>query len=103
MQKLPENWGPLVTNKLQFGTEVALFSQDQWKDIGKAQRTHAKYQLVNLLDLLHCCLESTVRVKDAPVNKRLENYEKIKIETKGWPHSKEHKKRLVHCVEHKHK
>ena len=32
---MPENWGPLVTNKLQFGTEVALFSQDQWKEIGK--------------------------------------------------------------------
>ena len=35
VQKLPENWGPLVTNRLQFGTEVALFSQDQWKEIGK--------------------------------------------------------------------
>ena len=32
---MPENWGPLVTNKLQFGTEVALFSQDQWKEIGE--------------------------------------------------------------------
>ena len=35
VEKLPENWGPLVTNRLQFGTEVALFSQDQWKEIGK--------------------------------------------------------------------
>ena len=63
---------------------------------GKILVRHAKYQLVNLLDLLNRCLESTVRVKDAPVNKRLENYEKIKIETEGWPHSKEHKKRLIH-------
>ena len=37
VQKLPENWGPLVTNRLQFGTEVALFSQDQWKEIGKTK------------------------------------------------------------------
>ena len=93
MQKLPENWGPLVTNKLQFGTEVALFSQDQWNDIGKA-----RIKSDNRQTLHHRCLESTVRVKDAPVNKRLENYENIKIETEGLPHSKDHKKRFEHCV-----
>ena len=33
IQKIPENWGPLVTKKLQFGTEIALFSQDQFNEI----------------------------------------------------------------------
>ena len=33
IETMPDNYGPLVSKKLQFGTEVALFSQDQWKDI----------------------------------------------------------------------
>ena len=32
-QNIPENWGPLVTKKLQFNTDIALFNQDQWNEI----------------------------------------------------------------------
>ena len=37
-QNIPENWGPLVTKKLQFNTDIALFNQDQWNEISIYQK-----------------------------------------------------------------
>ena len=47
---------------------------------------------------MHRCLESTVREREPPSNKRLANYEKIKRETEGWPYSKEYKKRFDQSI-----
>ena len=44
VQKMPDNWGPLVSNRLDYSTSTASFSQHQLRDISKYQ---ALYEALN--------------------------------------------------------
>ena len=35
VQKMPDNWGPLVSNKMDYSSSTASFSQHQLRDISK--------------------------------------------------------------------
>ena len=71
--KPPENWGPLVTKRLQFGTDVALFSKDQWEEI-----------------------QESLKKKDEGQHDRLVKDDLSKQSQQaslGWAFTKEHKKK----------
>ena len=73
MGKPPENWGPLVTKRLQFGTDVALFSKDQWEEI-----------------------QESLKKKDEGQHDRLVKDDLSKQSQQaslGWAFTKEHKKK----------
>ena len=89
IQKIPENWGPLVTKKLQFGTEIALFSQDQFNEISKQ---------FFWVERFYCFLfisESTLKDENDDKSSKEDLIEKSKQLTQGWTHSKEHQKRFA--------
>ena len=91
VQKPPQNWGPLVSKKLQFGTDVALFSKDQWGDIG--ENFYKPYFIIN--DLLQAgAIHQKVDVDKARSQKNKDDLQmKSKESTEGWSNTKEHKKK----------
>ena len=89
IQKIPENWGPLVTKKLQFGTEIALFSQDQFNEISMKIKT-----FIFIFSTFILFLESTLKAEDNDTSSKEALQEKSKQLIQGWTHSKEHQKRF---------
>ena len=92
MENIPDNWGPLVTKKLDYCTLTASFSPDQLRDISKfrsLQICHANSSLE----------AASTDVSDERRKEKEEDLARAEARRKsadlvaGWTHTSAHKKR----------